>query len=311
MKKPRIILLSAMYENGGNVTHRLLDGHPQLFVYPFESQLGTKYAVDHLTSLYPVKYRWPVFPGSLTPEQIYHSIIDEECKVRARTPYVSKFRTADFDFDDEARKSVFISLLKNKYPSRPQIIEAFFKATFTAWKNVRRTGRETYYVGYSPIIGVDGAQIIEDFKKEAFIIHVIRNPFSAFAETKKRPVPLSLNHYMTGWITATQSADFFAREYPDNFFIIRYEDIIENPMKAFQKIFQTLNISSSKTVLYPSWNGEKLKQVFPWGTIAVPSSETNLAAARKLSKKEISVIYNYTHLQLSAFNYLKFYKMLI
>jgi len=35
----------AMYENGGNTTHRLLDGHPELYVYPFESQLGTRHVI--------------------------------------------------------------------------------------------------------------------------------------------------------------------------------------------------------------------------------------------------------------------------
>ena len=41
----RLLMLGAMYENGGNTTHRLLDGHPQLFVYPFESQLGTRLVI--------------------------------------------------------------------------------------------------------------------------------------------------------------------------------------------------------------------------------------------------------------------------
>ncbi len=57
----RLLMLGAMYENGGNTTHRFLDGHPQLFVYPFESQLGTRLVIDELSSLFPVKYRWPVF----------------------------------------------------------------------------------------------------------------------------------------------------------------------------------------------------------------------------------------------------------
>jgi hypothetical protein len=26
----RLLMISAMYENGGNTTHRFLDGHPQL-----------------------------------------------------------------------------------------------------------------------------------------------------------------------------------------------------------------------------------------------------------------------------------------
>ena len=31
-----LFMISAMYENGGNTTHRFLDGHPELYVYPFE-----------------------------------------------------------------------------------------------------------------------------------------------------------------------------------------------------------------------------------------------------------------------------------
>src|SRR5581483_6334065 len=100
-------MLGAMYENGGNTTHRLLDGHPQLFVYPFESQVGTRLVNDQLSSVFPVKYRWPVFALDATPEQDYAAIIDEECKVRARTPHVSKFRDYEFDFSDDERKALY------------------------------------------------------------------------------------------------------------------------------------------------------------------------------------------------------------
>ena len=37
-----LLMISAMYENGGNTTQRLLDGHPELFSYPFESQTGAE-----------------------------------------------------------------------------------------------------------------------------------------------------------------------------------------------------------------------------------------------------------------------------
>jgi hypothetical protein len=68
-KEFKLLMIGAMYENGGNTTHRFLDGHPQLFVYPFESQPGTKYVLDHMTSMFPVKYRWPVFDLDATPRK--------------------------------------------------------------------------------------------------------------------------------------------------------------------------------------------------------------------------------------------------
>ena len=67
----KIIMLSAMYENGGNTTHRMLDGHPNLFVYPFESQVGTGAGNDFLTSYVPIRYRWPEFPSDVSPAQAY------------------------------------------------------------------------------------------------------------------------------------------------------------------------------------------------------------------------------------------------
>ena len=50
-----LIMISAMYENGGNTTHRMLDGHPELFVYPFESQLGTSFSSHFIQTLVPFR----------------------------------------------------------------------------------------------------------------------------------------------------------------------------------------------------------------------------------------------------------------
>lgn len=80
-------MVSAMYENGGNVTHRILDGHPELYVYPFESQIGTKFVNDALSSMFPAKYRWPVFDLAASATEDYAVIIDEEAKVSC--PYAA------------------------------------------------------------------------------------------------------------------------------------------------------------------------------------------------------------------------------
>ena len=135
MNEPfRLLMISAMYENGGNTTQRLLDGHPELVSYPFESQLGTRLVQDHLSSLYPAKYRWPVFALEGTPEEDYEAIIDEECKVRIKTPPSSKFREATIALDDRERKASFVALLQGRPRSRATLTEAFFRASAEAWR---------------------------------------------------------------------------------------------------------------------------------------------------------------------------------
>lgn len=274
-----------MYENGGNSTHRLLDGHPQLRVYPFESQLGTKLVSDLLTSMFPVKYRWPVFPLDGTAAGDYASIIDEECKVRARTPHVSKFRHVELEMNDDDRRRIYESHIQKTGRSRAKNVEAFFRATFEAWKNYHSSGSEAWYVGYSPIVGVDARLILEDFPS-ARIFHIVRNPWSAYAETKLRPVPMSLDDYLLAW-SVTQHRVLACREnFPKQIEILRFEDIIGAPEERLGKALGDMGLERSATLALPSWNGTVLPEVRPWGTIARLTAAENAATGSSLSPLE-------------------------
>jgi hypothetical protein len=281
----RLLMIGAMYENGGNTTHRFLDGHEELFVYPFESQPGTRHVNDLLASVYPVKYRWPVFALDARPEDDYRAIIDEECKVRARTPHVSKFRHVPFDFSDDERCARYVDHVRRTGRSRGDNMAAFFRSTFEVWKNHRASGKERVYVGYSPIITVDAERILADLPSAHFV-HVVRNPWSAYADTKKRPVPLSLDDYMLGW-SLTQRYALLARErHPDRMHIIRIEDVLADSSKTLTKLTSALGLAGSDALRQPSWNGEPLDEIYPWGTIRVPTPEANRATGLELSESE-------------------------
>jgi len=278
-------MIGAMYENGGNTTHRFLDGHPEMYVYPFESQLGTRLVNDHLASLFPVKYRWPSFALDATPREDYRAIIDEEGKVRARTPHVSKFRHKPFALDDNERCAVYERIAGELGRSRAHNVEAFFRATFEAWKDRRSSGREQVYVGYSPIVGVDAEKILGDLPG-AHVLHVVRNPWSAYADTKKRPVPLSLEHYMLGWTLNQYCALLFREKFPGRMHVIRVEDVLADPHATLGRLCEELGLEASETLRYPSWNGEKLDEVYPWGTIRTATPAANAATAAELSPAE-------------------------
>ncbi len=281
----RLIMLSAMYENGGNTTHRLLDGHPQLLVYPFESQLGTQLVRDPLVSLFPAKYRWPVFDLCGDPASDYDAIIDEECKVRTKTPHVSKFRDAPMELSDPERKKHFLTHLTSGVRNRGRIVEAFFRATFDAWKDAKRSGRETVHVGYSPIVIVDALKIIQDLP-ESHVLHVVRNPWSAYADTKKRPVPLPLEHYMTSWTVCQYFAILHRELDPRRVHLLRYEDIIENPQATLGAFLKKVGLEPSQSLATASWNGTALENISPWGTIRIPTPKGNRETAMELDLAE-------------------------
>ena len=283
----QLLMISAMYENGGNMTHRFLDGHPQMSVYPFESQLGTRYVTDHLTSLFPVKYRWPVFELNATPTEDYHAMIDEECRVRARTPRVSKFCHLRFDFSDEERFDCYRAFVESYGRSRAQNVTAFFRATFRSWRNMVRTGEEVVNVGYSPVVVVDTPRILKDFP-ESHVLHVVRNPWSAFSDTKKRPVPLSLEHYMLGWTVNQYYATMYHNMFPGRVHLVRAEDIMADPHTALKPICENLGLEPSKSLRTTTWNGFELKEIYPWGTIrqATPGANHNTALELSVAERE-------------------------
>jgi len=302
----QLLMISAMYENGGNTTHRLLDGHPQLFTYPFESQIGTSLVRDALQSMFPVKYRWPVFELAGSGSSDYEAIIDEEAKVRSKTPFVSKFREWPFELTDAGRKEHFLRHLSSGPRTRGRIVEAYFRSTFEAWKDLKRSGRESWYVGYSPIIVVDANKIVTDLPG-SHVLHVVRNPWSAYADTKKRAVPLSLDHYLLGWVLCQHHARLYQAQFPGRVHILRFEDILEDPEKTLGGFLTSIGLESSPTLSRPSWNGKPMDTVHPWGTIRVATPEANRATAQELSREEREEVRLRAGLFLKAFGYEDFF----
>ncbi len=282
----RLLMIGAMYENGGNITHRFLDGHSQLYVYPFESQPGTRLVNDALSSTFPVKYRWPTFALDATPEQDYLAIIDEECKVRTRTPHVSKFRDHPFELSDDERRDRYVAHVERTGRSRASNVAAFFRSTFEAWKDHDASGREEIYVGYSPIIVVDAERILADLPGAHFV-HVVRNPWSAYADTKKRPVPLSLETYLLGWTLNQHFALLHRAKHPERMHVVRAEDVMADAPRALAPVLEALGLDTTDPALTaPSWNSKPLDQVYPWGTIRAPTPDANHATAGELSPEE-------------------------
>src|SRR5262245_46610626 len=290
MTRPfRLVMISAMYENGGNTTHRLLDGHPALFTYPFESQVGTSPVNDYLSSYVPFKYRWPEFSLSATAEQDYELLFDEELKVLLRTPERSKFKQCGLKMDERDRIARFRAHLRDTPRSRAAIVESYFRSTFESWANHRASGQESAYLGYNPVQILDAEKILDDFPY-AHLVHVVRNPYSGYADTKKRPYPLALARYVWTWNLSQHMALTYAAKYPRQIHLVRFEDMIADPKATLTGLLAKVGLPWSDACLTPSWNGQELKQVYPWGTIRVPTPAANVATMDELSDSEKSEI---------------------
>lgn len=282
------VMISAGFEHGGNVTHRHLDGHSSLLVYPFESQLGNRDHKDFLESIERVQYRYPEFPEGMTSEELYENFMDEEMKTFLRKRKSSKFKDVDLIMNEEDRKNAFIKRMGEKeYYRRKDAVEAFFRSTFDAWKNYYISPNDDMiYVGYSPAIGIDADRMIKDFP-DMRIIHIVRNPFSAYRDTKRRPFPQPLSKYLITWNLYHSTVEMYAKMYPDNVKIFRYEDEVADKSKFMHELAEFIGVNFEESMLYPSWNGHEIKEnIAPWGTVLRSTEEYNAEIVDELSEEE-------------------------
>src|ERR1041385_5727478 len=127
--------------------------------------------------------------------------------------------------DGEERGKICCWLVNESGRSRAANVAAFFRATHHAWKDEQCSGEEVMYVGYSPVIAVDTAKILNDLPG-AHVLHIVRNPWSAYADTKKRPVPLSLADYLTAWTLNQYFARLYQQLFPGRTHVLRIEDVM-------------------------------------------------------------------------------------
>ena len=132
----RLLMLGAMYENGGNTTHRFLDGHPQLFVYPFESQIGTRWVNDHAHVDVPGE----VPLAGLRARRHARAGLPRHHRRGVQGPRAHAAREqvpprAVRLLRRRARRASTASTSTRTGRSRPNNVAAFFRATFDAWKD--------------------------------------------------------------------------------------------------------------------------------------------------------------------------------
>jgi hypothetical protein len=280
-----LIMISAMYENGGNTTHRMLDGHPELLVYPFESQVGTPLVSDYLTSYVPIRYRWPEFAMSGEPGRDYELFWDEELKTYLRVRSRSKFRDCGLEMDEQDRRREFVAYLRDRPRSGRAIVEAYFHSTFASWKNLRRSGSERAWVGYNPVQVLDVDKFFRDFP-DGHMIHTVRHPFAGYADTKKRPFPLGLERYGWTWNLCQHTALVAEQRYAGRFHVLRFEDLVADPKASLGLLLERMGFEWSDACAAPSFNGQRLSDIQPWGTIRKPTTEAHDATKRELLQQE-------------------------
>jgi len=287
-----LVLVSAWNDSGGGFVHRLFDGHPECFVWPFELQLGTGEVDDELADWFRAKYRWPRWPADLDAapaDALFDRFLDDEVKGRLRDPATSKFRDFALDLGLDDWRARFRALVADAPRTPERVVAAYVRALFAAWRDRRASGRERLHVGHCPTIVVDVDRVLVECPG-ARIMHVVRRPTSGFADFRRRVPEMELASYCLKWSLVNALGFAFAAKYPARVTTVRLDRLIGDREAEMRRLATWLGLAWDPGLLAPSWNGRPLARLGPFGGVPVVSAQHERAAAACLSSAERAAI---------------------
>ncbi len=288
----RLVLISAWNDSGGGFLHRLFDGHPECFVYPFELQLGTALLHDGFESWFRPKYRWPILPedlGAASPEQLFELFLDDEVKGCLRGRAASKFREFDLELSMEAWRTQFAARLGAAPRTPERVIAAYVGGLFAAWRNRRGSGRERIYLGHCPTIVLDADRLLVDCPG-ARLIHVVRRPTSGFVDMRRRVPDMEVASYSRKWSLINMLGFYFAEKYPARMTTVRLDRLIEQQAAELGRLCAWLGLGYDAVLEGPTWNREPLAHLWPFGGVPVVSAAHERECEDSLSFEDRAVI---------------------
>ena len=280
----KIVYISAWNDSGGGFLQRLFEGHSDYEVLPYELQLGREIDRDGFSIHHHQKYRWPNLPaqGVIDPLEFFDQIIDEEQKILAQDR-LGKFKHYCSSVSPDMAKSEYLSSVPDAPTLREVVlnyIESWLRADGRSRESIASTA-----VAHCPVICLDFERILAVFP-DVKMLHVVRSPFTGFADMRRRHSTIQASSYALKWTHVNTVALHWAGKYPESFRLVMLDELLSNRRVAMTRVAEWLGIEFQECLLNPSWDGELIEGlILPFGGVSTRS----LSDERKLESSNSSV----------------------
>lgn len=251
MNKPKApIFISGHIKSGTSLMISLLDGHSKLLAFPEELFFFNKLEKLKKERKLLVSDFWNLF---FSDTQIKRLFSGEQSGLFGNVDY-THFDGIGFEF--ECRKAFAADALIAQNERR------IFEMIFYSYQFVSKSPADLIWVEKSPT-NERNFKTLMNWYPDCKFIYLRRNPLEVYAAVKKKRqkegVKYPISHFLNNYKTSTRKADKLAKEYPNNFMIVYYEQLIAAKDKTIRQIISFLNIEMEDILLNPTKNGTRWK----------------------------------------------------
>ncbi len=257
----RPIFIVGHPKSGTSLLVSLLDGHPQLVVFPPET---------HFFRL--VAGRRRLFHGEmgeLGPEAVAHYILAHSPVGDLRGVRGEGKGGYDLDEQVEFDFEAFAEQVRDRLRTPPHTPARALSGIALAFQRVSPRHRELDdlrgWVEKTPDHWQDVEALHRDFPAARFI-HVVRDPRDNYASYAKKHPGLSPHAFAHLWRAALRAAERYAAELgTERYFVLRYEDLLRDPDGMTRRLAAFLGIDYVDELRVPSLFGVSWEGNSMWG----------------------------------------------
>jgi sulfotransferase family protein len=253
-------LITEIQRSGGSLLSQLFDGHPELFVHPFEIHIG-----------FPEKWNWPTLDLDGDPLVWFDRLFERKLVRLVAGGYVkpgsNPFAHEEhfpFHFNLERQRDVFLTRVRSERPRRNRdVIDAYFTSFFAAWDDWRPSGREKWVAGFTPrtiMVAQSMAGLARDYP-DGRIITIVRDPRSWWVSARRHGPKIygKLSRALELWSASAAASIGFRTAYPDRVYLSTYERLITDTEAVMREISQFLAIEFDPVSLNPTYLGQPIR----------------------------------------------------
>jgi hypothetical protein len=284
-----LFLISQVQRSGGTLLLRLLDGHPECHVAPFQLR-----GVDNVAKRRPAD-----------PEEAWEALYDPKLAERYERGHRQRKHDVlhdedvfPFELEPELQREVYDACAgRDGQTDTRHFLNCYFTSYFNAWLDYGnlRTGPKRWVVGFEPGIARNRArrEAVRELYPDGKVVAIVRDPWSWYASARRWEGRWSdreraLNHWchMAGgtlkWKRHTPGAAVR---------LVAFEDLLMRTEEIVQKLAAWLGIEFRPQLLVPTFNGQPIRANTSFADVATEISTRPLERARKeLDEDDVAYI---------------------
>lgn len=282
-----LFLISQAQRSGGTLLLRLLDGHPQCNVVPFQLR-----AIDELAKQAPssAEQAWQV---------LYNAKLEERFRSghrQRKEGVLSDEQVFPFRMPPELQRQIYDACTAGiGEPSSRRFLECYFTSYFNAWLDYRNlSGPKRWVVAFEPGIARSRSrrQALRDLYPDGKALSIVRDPWSWYASARRWETRWrEREHALDYWCEVGEGTIKWRRHNKEQVRLISFEDLLAHTEATVAKVADWLGLEASPHLTVPTFNGSPIRANTSFADVATEVSTRPLDRARgELDPEDVAYI---------------------